>query len=390
MASINTRRVPIIIWFSFAETFRRSSGESITDAISKPPSIDVTVAVILLFIGMSVIPSTGTVVEKKFTMPTYSGNTRIYYHTYTDFVYGYDNGISTIQTDDIHFFGQSNESIYIIKVSNPDDIILDHLSFESTVKTIGKKLSSEAFSVSCQVFDESIGGGLYPLIEVSAYDIDFQVKLRYLHFKLGKRINYTYENRTLYEFDNETVFSDYLDYPWSPTIPAGTRYFVFSSVIYDLAQTDVSTEWSVWMNFSGNCSGLNISTGEGGKVYGLWYGEYDANVIANKANMLEMVINGRASFHIENTFFYWYTSFPINRGIWNVKWVTPDGIKKFHMIILRGRLIYDEDDVEGCIWGMGGSGDYQLITSYIDYSRTIWGGDIAFYPIFVGLDLKLP
>ncbi len=34
------------------------------------------VAVILLFISVSVIPSTGTVVEKKFSMPTnYDGNT---------------------------------------------------------------------------------------------------------------------------------------------------------------------------------------------------------------------------------------------------------------------------------------------------------------------------
>ena len=34
----------------------------------------VVVAVILLFIGMNVVPSTGTVVEKKFTMPTNDGN----------------------------------------------------------------------------------------------------------------------------------------------------------------------------------------------------------------------------------------------------------------------------------------------------------------------------
>jgi hypothetical protein len=222
------------------------------------------------------------------------------------------------------------------------------------------------------------------------YDFEFGVKLRYLHFNLGNKINYLYENRTLIELDNDTIDARYLDYPWSPTIPPGTWYFVFSSVVYDLEQKDVSTEWKVWMNFSGNCSGLNISTGEGGKVHTRWYGTFDTNFVISKSNMLEMMIKGKADFHIENTFFYSYESFPIMRGFWIVKWITPEEVKRFHMLIVRGHLIYNESKVDGCFWGMGNSGEYQLITSYIDYGRTIWGGGIACYPIFVGLDVKLP
>ncbi len=340
--------------------------------------------------GMNIIPLSRSKLEKKYIFPIYSNNFHNRYYAYSNFNYGYDNYSSIIQTDNVNFYGHSNESIYIVKVSNSYEVILDNLSFKIIEKTNGKKSSSGAFFTSCQIYDKNIGRGLEPLMITCIDEYDFQVKLRYLHYKLGKKINYSYENRTLKEYDNESIHSNYMEYPWGPIIPPGTWYFVFSSVIYDLDQTTVSTEWVVWMNFSGNCYGLNISTGEGGKVYGLWYAEYDANVIVSKSNMLEMVINGRAIFYIENTFFYWYSSFPIWRGFWNVNWITPDGIEKFNMIIIRGRQFYDEDEIEGCIWGMGGSGDYELITSYIDYGRTILGIGIAYYPIFVGLDLKLP
>ena len=349
----------------------------------------IAIGITILFLVLPVTPLIqGTIIDKQYSVLISEDNPHIFYNKFKNF--DYENDIYATKTDDVNFLGQSNESIYIVKVSNSNEITLDTFSVEIVLKTIGKKISTGAFCISCSVFDESIGGGLYPLMEVFLNEFDIQVKLRYLHFKLGEKINYTYENRTLYEFDNETLFSDNLIYPWSAIIPPGNWYFVFSSIIYDLDQTDVLSEWSVYMNFSCNCNDLNISTGEGGKVYGLYYGEFDANFIVSKANMLEMMVRGKANFHIENTFFYSYTSYPIHRGFWNVKWITPDGIKKFNMIIIRGNQFYDEDEAEGCIWGMGEKGDYELITSYTDYGRTIWGSGFAWYPIFVGLDLKLP
>jgi len=349
-----------------------------------------SVGIVILFISVSVIPLTATALIEKSTFLTYPSNHDIRYNQCSGFNYEDNKDISTgKQTEDVHFYGESNESIYIVKVSNANAIILDSLSFQDNVKTIGKQFSSGGYRIGCHVYDEENGGGLEPLMFWFDYEFELGVKLRYLHFKLGNMINYTYENRTLIELDNDTIHSDYLFYLWTPTIPPGTWYFVFSSVIYDLAQSDVSTEWKIWMNFSGNCSGLNISVGEGGKVHTLWYGKFDSNFCISKSNMLEMMIRGKADFHIENTFFYIYTSFPMMRGFWNVKWITPEGVKRFQMLIIRGQLFYDEDDVEGCFWGMGGSGNYKLITSYVDYGRTIWGGLFACYPIFVGLDIKL-
>jgi hypothetical protein len=350
-----------------------------------------SVGIMILFISISVIPLTSTALVAKSNFFTYPNNHNIRYNQCSGFNYENNKEKSTSkQTEDVNFFGQSNESLYIVKVSNPNDIILESLSVDYDVRTIGKKFTSGGYQNGCSVYDENMGGGLEPLMFGFDYEFELGVKLRYFHFKLGNWINYTFENRTLIELDNETIDARYLDYPWSPTIPPGTWHFVFSSVVYDLEQKDVSTEWKVWMNFSGNCSGLNISTGEGGKVHTLWYGKFDTNFVISRSNMLEMMIRGKADFHIENTFFYTYTSFPMMRGFWNVKWITPEGVKRFQMLIIRGRLYYDEDDVEGCFWGMGGSGNYKLITSYIDYGRTIWGGGIACYPIFVGLDLKLP
>jgi len=303
----------------------------------------------------------------------------------------HDKVISAIQADEVQFYGQSNESIYVVKVSNPNEVILDQFSFEVTEEIIGKKSSSGAFIIRCSIFDESIGGGLYPLGAIGRNEFYNPGLLRYFHYEFGENINYTYENRTVYEYDNETFFTWHLYYPFCPVkIPSGTWYFVFSSIIYDLDQTDYSTEWSVWMNFSGNCSGLNLSTGEGGKIFKLWYRGCDANIIVSNVDVLELMLNGKASFHIENTFFYRYESYPMWRGFWKVKWITPDGIKKFNMIILRGHWIYDEDDWDGCIWGMGGSGDYELRTSYIDNGRRISGNGPTNFPTFVGLDVKLP
>ena len=102
------------------------------------------------------------------------------------------------------------------------------------------------------------------------------------------------------------------------------------------------------------------------------------------------MFNGKANFHIENTFFYQYDSYPRTRGFWHVKWITPDGTKKFNMLMVGGRWIYDEDDWGGCIWGMGGSGEYELRTSYVDYGRNIYGAGSTNFPIFVGMDVKLP
>ena len=73
----------------------------------------VAITVMLLFIIVSIIPSTGIELVEKSTVPIYFNNHDNYYYRYSDF--NYDNkGLSTSkQTEDVHFYGQSNKSIYL-------------------------------------------------------------------------------------------------------------------------------------------------------------------------------------------------------------------------------------------------------------------------------------
>lgn len=343
----------------------------------------------ILLISVCIIPSntTSTIEESIFPSNLYDLNIR--YYMCADFNYNDNNHVSKSEKDDIHFYGQSNKSIYIVNVSSPNNIYLEQFSCRITQNTIGKQYTSEAFLASVYILNGTQPDS-FPIMATCDNQIYLDGKLRYLHYNFGEKINFTFSNRTLYEYDNESLLSVQMNYPWSPIIPPGTWYFVFSSVFYDLDDEDVSSEWRIWMNFSDECSDLKISTSEGGKMYGLWFGEFDANVIVSKSGWLEMMFNGKKEFHIENTFLFWFFDIPFYRGFWNIKWITPNGSQRFTMFMWRGNFIYNEDDCEGCAYGIGKSGEYKLIMSYLDYGRTLWGLGFGCTPTFVGFDVKLP
>jgi len=365
-----------------------------------------TLSIILLFIGVGIVSALNvnisdeskmTIMTKKLVSSQFSRN--LIYYPYFDV--GNSNIIDGVKDDIIDFNAESNESILIVKVTNPHQILLEKFSYNITQASIGKKYSSGAFLASGQVYDEGGAEYLEPLMLYADFGFDTDIKLRYLHYKLGLRIKNTWDNRILKEYDNESIFSVSFDYPFVPSvISPGTRYYVFSSVIYDLKQTDITTKQSVEMIFSGNLSGVNITTSEGGNIFGFWYGEYNATVIASKSNMYEFMLNGKKNLHVENTLFYWYNiypyywyaEFPIYRGFWNIKWITPNETKTFHLLVIDGHLHYF-NDIEGIFYGMGISGDYQIRTGYLDYHKTFsgpFGAVPAFYPIFAGLDITLP
>ncbi|VVB60247.1 Uncharacterised protein [uncultured archaeon] len=350
-----------------------------------------TTGLLVVIIGFEifslVIPTTIGVLYSKNNFDDNNSNNYLYHPFFKSIN---NDDVGRFDDDKIDFYSESNKSIYIIKISNPHDIRLEQLTWNITQNAIGEKWSSGAFVTRCQVYDEKMGNGLIPIMFTTGDGWTPDIKLQYYHFQLGQRINYTYDNRTLHKYDNQSIVKVFFEYPFHSSIPPGTWYLVFSSVILDLEQTDILTEQSIRMVFSGNCSDMNISTSEGGNVYAFWYGEYDATVIISKSNVLEMMINGKKCFHVENTLFYWYDSIPVSRGFWNLKWITPVETKTFRYIVLNGRSFYREDTVEGCIWGMGRSGNYTIITSYREHSRTISGYDWAYYPVFVGLDVKLP
>lgn len=289
------------------------------------------------------------------------------------------------QNDETHFYGESNESTYIVKVSSPNTIYFRNASFEVEQYTIGNQTTSMADFVGCFFTNTSY---FSILMGIGGSEVFRPGSLRYKHYKLGRLINYTYNNRTVYNKNNEWVTKAGMWYNWNISFDPGSWYFIFSGVVYDLDQEYVSTHWSVWMNFSEECSDLEISSYEGGKVYGLWYGEYDANVIISKAHTSEFMLNGKAHFKIENTFIFDFLTHPMRKGFWNIRWNTPEGIKKFNVIMTKNDWYYDKDKAEGCVYGIGGPGDYYLRTSYFDNEYEP-DKNRAYPPYFIGMDVVL-
>jgi len=286
--------------------------------------------------------------------------------------------------DNLHFYGHSNNSCYVVALSSPSEIYLEDFDYRIMIFPAIKKNFSNAFFTGVFLtngtfFSGGLGGGS----ESNQFG-----NLRYLHFKFGN-LNFTYSDRMLY---NVTGWQgEYYTEPYNHTLPPGKWYFIFTGGFFDLSQNDTLVNISVWMNFSNKCKDLNISTSEGGKIYALWYGEFDANVIISKAWRFEMMLNGKKKFHINNTFIYYFWSWPTAQGFWRVKWIKPGGeISKLNMIIFR-ELHFPDIATSECERGIGGSGDYELTTSYLDYSPILFGKHIYACPIyFVGIDLKLP
>ena len=106
--------------------------------------------------------------------PTQSSRNTVYYQ-YFDVQH---NNCTNESKNNIIFNVESNESIFIIKVSNPHQILLEHLSWNITQDTIGKKCSSGAFVASCQVYDVTMGNYLNCIMETFDFGWISEVKLQ--------------------------------------------------------------------------------------------------------------------------------------------------------------------------------------------------------------------
>lgn len=279
----------------------------------------------------------------------------------------------------INFTGQSNNHIYIVKITSSDEIHFDNFDYYISLKINGIKECVNSGFEGCFFVNETFIGlsGAY----VSGGTVG---NLRYFHLNLTKRLKYTYEDRRKQIWDNTTIQS--FQCPNSNiTLPPGTWYFIFTGLIFDLQQEDFSPSIKVWMNISSNDSNIVIFSYEGGKQYGIWYGEYNANFIISRYRTFEMMLNGKFYFNVTNNFLFRFLQHPSYHGFLNIKWDTPNGKKKFHMKMREGRWYY-KDDFDGIIYGLGPKGEYDLTTSYLDYSPE---KKRALVPYFIGLDIEL-
>jgi len=295
--------------------------------------------------------------------------------------------VGKTNTNGLYFHGQSNKSIYVVSASSPNWINITNITYKIKLGVNGERTIAgddfHGFFLTNGTEFRFLSGG---------YGTgDYQPgNLRYLHYKIG-RFAKTYDNRLV------NNISGYMG--WSKgshsnlSYPPGKWYFIFTGVLNELNQEDTLINTTVWMNFSDTCEDLEISTSEEGQVYGLWYGEFNANAIISKNTNFELMINGRATFHINNTFIYTFGFQPRKHGFWKIKWNTPEGVKEFKMIMNRNKQFYNEEDEEGCVYGLGGSGEYKLSTSYLD-CLPILNNNNNSYPhprpvSFFGMDVKL-
>jgi hypothetical protein len=289
--------------------------------------------------------------------------------------------LQEINGDIYPFYGESDKSIYIVKVSSSDSFYLENFYYSHNWSIMTDKPITPTRFRYCFLTNK------IDLEILKGYGIGGEIDLghlRYFHFQLGK-LKVTKDDRKLSNM-NGSSWTDLLTYKNPVLIPPGTWYFVFVGTIFNLDQDEVLSDISVWMNFSG--TNLDISSSNEGVVYGLWFGEFDASIIVSKYYEFETMIGGKKQFTIQDTFIYRFTLFrPKNQGFWNMKWITPSGTKKMFIRMIDGIRYGNEDNYQKCIFGIGESGEYKLSTSYLDS----WTGGIKYArPIyFVGLDIKL-
>ena len=199
-----------------------------------------------------------------------------------------------------HFQGTSNSSIYVITVSSPNEIGIENISCKLNLSIEGEQLTAGGNFHFCY-FTDGTDLNLLRGTVVSEEYVE-EGHLRYFQYKLGQ-LNYTYENRSVFNWSG--WFAGFRwNYGYNFSLAPGTWHFIFTAGLFDISQKNTQVNMSVWMNFSDFCDDVDISTSEGGTINALWYGEFNSNLLVSKVDRFELMINGKTSFHINNTFIY--------------------------------------------------------------------------------------
>lgn len=288
----------------------------------------------------------------------------------------------SVDTNLLPFYEESNSSVYIVKVSSDHPINLLNSSMAVKQYTIGKQVTAGADFAACYFSDATSLNLFYGMGSGENFR---KGELRYAHLEMTPFLNYTHDQRHLIERENDWVTWGQIWYFKNITFPAGTWYFIYTGVVYDLDQEDVLTTWRVWLNFSDTFNDIEITSYEGGRVYGLWYGEFQSPFILSTSHKLEAMLHGRKTFDIQHRFLYTIVDHPMVKGFWYLSWNTPSGKNDFTMILTENKRYYDKSKAERCLQGLGEPGKYELSTTYLDRDpNEFW----AFPVYFVGCDIE--
>jgi hypothetical protein len=300
----------------------------------------------------------------------------------------YTNQNAGIQNSlgEFNHYSESNAPVHVVKITSETDLMINMVSWDITISSIKNVTTDKAFNMGCYFTN---GEDFQP------YIVDFSTggqqheKLLYRHIKITPFIDVTEDNRKtdtisgvirrLYDFngiDNQ--------------LPAGSWYFIFTGIVYDVLQEDMIVHTKTWINMSNNPEDIEIVSYDAGMVDGYWMGEFDSNIALNYWGVKSILLNGKLMVHANNSFMFWWDNWINANGYWKVKWNKPVKTTTFRMIVNNGTQIFNPLKAYECICGIGGPGNYDLVTHYLDNQpNPVQNMPVAASPYLLTLDVPL-
>jgi hypothetical protein len=261
---------------------------------------------------------------------------------------------------------ESTSQVTVIKLSSVHEIQIKNLSAEFIYSVINTQKTDLSNTKGLYVVDSS--GNLYGY-HCSACLNKQPDEGTLQYFKLGPFI---YNNRAEYEHVGWVWTAGFGEGNFS--LPSGDWYFIFYAGFYDVPNNNTLIQTNISINIIDIPNDLKVTKNVEGTFYGYWYGEINPVLFISKAWEFELMVRGTKQFFANNTFFFQFFGFPVSDGYWSIRWETPTGIKKCNMEVFDGRFnsSSSEEEINWCINGMGGSGNYGVITHSFDRAYGHW------------------
>jgi len=284
----------------------------------------------------------------------------------------------------LRFHGEGNGSYYVVTVFSPNPIHISNGSFRT--RGIFDQPTECTLNKICGCF--ILNGSKYVSRPPTDISLDPE-RLRYVSIDVGS-FNYTYHNPATRNYSGE-IMSGRREIR-NRTLSPGTWHFILTGALFT-SERQPRLHHEVRLNFSHECQDVIVDTVSHGNIYAFSFTDFDSSITVSKECRLELMVNGRATFHVNHSFVYFYAGRDFSDGVLTAEMTLPDGsVRSGHLVMARERAISVDID-DGCFHGVGGSGIYHFNISYLNYRPLLnveeyWSDSSPVY--FLGLDVPLP
>lgn len=263
-----------------------------------------------------------------------------------------------LQNDkDIERYSLKGEGpIFIIKFSSPEPIYIENITAKYDDKNITGTMH-DYFSLMyfCRP----------PILfrnDVSSMGRSF---FNYTHFKFGDLINYT--DGLPYTYDGGGWGS-------STTGPlllySGITYLIYVHGYFYEPDNYSAIKWNTTINVEQD-NQLEISSYCSDKLYAIWYGEYDANIVFHRPQ-IKLMVNGKKQFTIYDNCIYDFLYSDIvdghdgesSNGSFKVKMNTPNGLVEY-LRFVKDDILFEKGYTDS-LYGLSGPGEYSFTVNYLN------------------------